>query len=68
VFTRRDNRAPGYLSVEIAGQRVADVAAGVDDGWVRFEVATQPGAATVTFVARADAPQRQICFAAETRK
>jgi hypothetical protein len=68
VFTRRDIRAPGKLEVELGGRVVASVAPGVDDGWVRFEVATQPGAADVTFVLSADAPQRQLCFAAEARR
>jgi hypothetical protein len=39
---------------------------GVDDGWVRFETPVPGG--DVTFVASADAAQRQICFAAEVRK
>ena len=68
VFTRRDIRAPGSLAVEIAGRQVAQVHPGVDDGWVRFEAATTPGPADVTFVASADAPQRLICFAAEARQ
>jgi hypothetical protein len=68
VFTRRDIRAPGSLAVEIAGTQVAAVHPGVDDGWVRFEAATTPGPADVTFVASADAPQRLICFAAEARQ
>lgn len=68
VFTRRDIRAPGSLAVEIGGREVARVNPGVDDGWVRFEVATTPGPADVTFVASATAPQRLICFAAEARK
>lgn len=68
VFTRRDLRAPGKLEVEIAGKVVASVSPGVDDGWVRFAVPTTPGPAPVTFIASADAPQRQICFAAEARE
>jgi hypothetical protein len=68
VFTRRDIRAPGKLEVELGGRVIASATPGVDDGWVRFEAATQPGAADVTFVASADAPQRQICFAAEARR
>ena len=68
VFTRRDVRAPGKLEVQVAGAAVATVAPGVDDGWVRFEAPTTPGAADVTFVASADAPQRLICFAAEARR
>jgi hypothetical protein len=68
VFTRRDIRAPGSLAVEIAGKPVVQVTAGIDDGWVRFEVATTPGPADVTFVASATAPQRLICFAAEARR
>jgi hypothetical protein len=68
VFTRRDIRAPGELAVEIAGKPVATVRLGVDDGWVRFEAPTTPGAGDVVFVASADAAQRQICFAAEARQ
>jgi hypothetical protein len=68
VFTRRDIRAPGSLAVEIDGKQVASVTAGVDDGWVRFEVPTTPGPADVTFVASSTAPQRLICFAAEARR
>jgi hypothetical protein len=67
VFTRRNIRAPGKLAVEIGGREVARATPGVDDGWVRFEAATTPGLADVTFVASADAPQRLICFAAESR-
>jgi hypothetical protein len=68
VFTRRDIRAPGVLAVELAGTTVAIVTPGVDDGWVRFEVPTTPGAADLTFRISADAPQRLVCFAAEARK
>jgi hypothetical protein len=68
VFTRRDIRAPGELAVEIDGVRVADVHAGVDDGWVRFEAPTVAGPHDVVFTASATAPQRLICFAAEARQ
>jgi hypothetical protein len=68
VFTRRDIRAPGTLAVDIDGRTVATVSAGVDDGWVRFEIATTPGRADVSFVASATTPQRLICFAAEARR
>ena len=68
VFTRRDIRAPGKLEVELGGKTIATVTPGVDDGWVRFEAATSPGPADVTFVASADAPSRLICFAAEARR
>jgi hypothetical protein len=68
VFTRRDIRAPGELDVEIDGIIRARIEPGVDDGWVRFEIATQPGPADVTFVASATAAQREICFAAEARR
>ncbi len=67
VFTRREIRAPGKLTIEVAG-RTTTVEPGVDDGWVRFEVATTPGTGDVAFVASADAPQRNLCFAAETRQ
>jgi hypothetical protein len=68
VFTRRDIRAPATLAVEIDGRVVASVTPGIDDGWVRFQVATTPGTADVTFVASADAPSRLLCFAAEARR
>ncbi|MEO6775213.1 MAG: hypothetical protein ABI467_19770 [Kofleriaceae bacterium] len=67
VFKRRDIRTPGELVVH-AGAASADVVAGVDDGWVRFELATTPGPAEVTFVAKAVSPDRLICFAAEARR
>ncbi|MGE0548976.1 MAG: hypothetical protein AB7O24_13135 [Kofleriaceae bacterium] len=75
VFTRRDLRIPGTLEVEIAGKLVASVTAGVDDGWQRFAVPTNPGAIDVTFVASVarlsptkPQPDRLICFAAEARQ
>ncbi|HEY6039808.1 MAG TPA: hypothetical protein VIV58_36255 [Kofleriaceae bacterium] len=67
VFKRRDIRTPGELEVH-AGTASVAVSAGVDDGWVRFELATTPGPANVTFVARAVSPDRLICFAAEARQ
>nr|HEX4318819.1 hypothetical protein [Kofleriaceae bacterium] len=71
VFERRDYRDPGTLSVEIAGATVASAIAGVDDGWVRFEAATTPGVAAVTFeVSTTGKPDqhRKLCFAAEARE
>ena len=69
VFTRRDIRAPGRLVVEIAGQRVADVTPGVDDGWVRFEAKTTPWAPPdVVIGVSAEVDKRQICFAIEARQ
>ncbi len=67
VFKRRDIRTPGTLEVR-AGSATATVSAGVDDGWVRFELETLPGPQPVTFVARASSPDRLICFAAEARE
>ena len=66
VFTRRDVRAPATLDVEVGGKVVASISPGVDDGWVRFTA--QIPAGDVTFVARAAAPNRQLCFAAEVRE
>ena len=69
VFTRRDVRAPGRLTVKADGTEIAGVTVGVDDGWVRFEGATA-GARELRFEATAvgaDARDRRICFAAETR-
>ena len=68
VFTRRDVRSPGQLDVELAGKVIASARFGVDDGWVRFAAATQPGVADVTFIARASDANRRICFAAEARR
>jgi hypothetical protein len=68
VFTRRDVRSPGRLDVEIAGEVVASVEPGVDDGWVRFAAPTTPGRADVTFIVRARDANRRICFAAEARR
>lgn len=68
VFTRRDIRAPGSLAIEIGGKVLATVTAGVDDGWVRFDIPTTPGITDVTFIASASAPRRLICFAAEARR
>lgn len=68
VFTRRDIRGPGKLEVLVAGKPVATTVVGVDDGWVRFEAATTPGPAEVTFIASAKDPRRLICFAAEARE
>ncbi len=68
VFTRRDVRQPGHLQVLVRGKEVAQVSPGVDDGWVRFAVKTEPGVAEVRFVASAAVPQRLICFAAEARQ
>jgi hypothetical protein len=72
VFTRRDVRDPGRLVVSVDGRALADVTAGVDDGWVRFAAPTQPrAAAAVEFAATAVGPRardRRICFAAEARR
>jgi len=68
AFTRRDDRTPVDIGVEIDGKLVAGASAGVDDGWVRFAAPTTPGVADVTFVARADRAGRQLCFAAEARQ
>jgi hypothetical protein len=72
VFTRRDVRDPGRLAVRVDGRVVAEVEAGVEDGWVRFEAATEPGdGATVEFAATAVGPaarDRRVCFAAEARR
>jgi hypothetical protein len=68
IFTRRDVREPGHLSVSIAGRAVASLSPGVDDGWVRVEIATDPGVAEVVFAATATAPDRRICFVAEARE
>jgi hypothetical protein len=66
IFTRREIRAPATLDVEVAGKVVASISPGIDDGWVRFEAKVPAG--DVTFAARADAPNRLLCFAAEVRE
>jgi hypothetical protein len=68
IFTRRDIRAPGHLAVELDGKQVARVDPGVNDGWVRFAVPTQPTRAELALVISADAPNRHVCVAAETRE
>ncbi|MDB4953169.1 MAG: hypothetical protein JWO36_738 [Myxococcales bacterium] len=68
VFKRRDIRAPGKLEVELDHNVIASAEPGVDDGWVRFEATTTPGAADLTFIISATAADRLICFAAEARK
>lgn len=72
VFTRRDDREPGRLEAYVNGERVAGVEVGVDDGWVRFEVATEPrAAADVELRATAVGPKarrRLVCFAVEARR
>lgn len=71
VFTRREIRKPGTLRV-LAGDRVLATAnAGIDDGWVRFEISTRPAAGTpieFQLVAGPGARNRLICFAAEARQ
>jgi hypothetical protein len=66
VFTRRDERRPGRLTVLQAGRALAEVTAGVEDGWLRFAAPVAGG--DVTFIAASDGPNRQICFAAEVRR
>ena len=63
--TRRDERSAIHLDVLVDGVPRATVVAGVDDGWVQFAIPTEPGAADVTFVASAAAPNKLVCFAAE---
>ncbi len=47
VFTRRDERAPLRFRVAIDGAVVAERWVGVDDGWIRIDVPTTPGAGAV---------------------
>lgn len=68
VFTRRDIRDPGELEVRVDGAAVATVRAGVDDGWVRFEVPTTAGEHDVEVVASARARDRRICYVLEARR
>jgi hypothetical protein len=66
VFTRRDERRPGRLVVEQAGRALAEVTAGVEDGWLRFAARIAGG--DVVFVVSSEGPNRQVCFAAEVRR
>jgi hypothetical protein len=69
VFTRRDIRSPVEFSVTLNGDEVANVSVGVDDGWVRFEVATDGvERGTIGFHPRAVDAKRLVCFAAEARQ
>lgn len=71
VFTRRDVRAPAELVVEVGGREVARIRVGVDSGWVRTVVATEPGTSTLTVTATAlgkGARDRLVCFALEARR
>ena len=71
IFTRRDVREPGRLTIRVDGKEVARVGAGVDDGWVRFVAPTEPGLAQVEIELTAVGPgarDRRICFAAEARE
>jgi len=67
VFTRRDIRAPGTFEVRIDGQPATATEIGIDGGWQRFEVDTEPGRRDVEFISGASRPRRLICFAAEAR-
>jgi hypothetical protein len=73
IFERRDIRDPGRLELFVDGAKVAEVVAGVEDGWLRFEAPIQPKAtpATLEFKLTAVGPKaknRKICFAAEVRR
>jgi hypothetical protein len=72
IFNLRDHRQPGRLEVLIDGKQVATTTVGVDDGWVKWQVATEPAAEVdVEFRATAVGPKalkRWICFAAEARQ
>lgn len=67
VFKRRNIRTPGTLEIRV-GPASRIVTFGVDDGWVRFELPTTPGAGEVEFLASAISHERLICFAAEARE
>lgn len=71
VFTRRDVRAPAELAVDVGDLEVARTRVGVDSGWVRTRVATEPGVAALTVTASAigdGSRDRLVCFAIEARK
>jgi hypothetical protein len=55
--------------VLVDGEEVAAIELGIDDGWVRFAVETEPReAAQVEFLVSAPVRDRLICFAAEARR
>ncbi len=66
VFTRRDERRPGVLAVEEAGRELGRLTVGVEDGWRRFAARVAGGDLVV--VVASEAPNRQLCFAAEVRR
>lgn len=71
VFTRRDVRDPARLELRVDGRELAEVTAGVEDGWVRFAAPTEPGRADVEVAATALGPEardRRVCFAMEARR
>lgn len=71
AFTRRDIRQPGQLELAIGGRPLVKRQVGIEDGWIRFQVATAPGPAEVTVTASAPSPRardRLICFALESRR
>ena len=68
VFTRRDIRAPGRLTVAIGDKEIAAASPGVDDGWVRFAAPTTPGPADVVVTLSAAAPLRNLCFSITARR
>ena len=72
VFTRRDIRDPGRIDVEVDGHSVFARDVGVEDGWVRFELETEPSPASEVVVRLraigAAARDRRLCFSLEARK
>ena len=71
IFTRRDVREPGRLTLYVDGELRVTVTSGIDSGWKRFEAETTPGIRDVEFhltAVGAGARDRRICFAAEARK
>jgi hypothetical protein len=73
VFTRRENREPIELAVEVSsGHDEPTIVTAPIDRWVPFRVPTTPGSAHVRFTLQWSAPKpggsKQVCFAAEARK
>jgi hypothetical protein len=72
VFTRREDRAPVTLAVEVGGK--TEVATAPIDRWVRWALPTTPGRGDIAMTIRWDAEPgevwgpKQVCFTAEARQ
>jgi hypothetical protein len=73
IFTRRDERTPVRLEVEVAGTRKTEVVAPIDR-WVSFRAPTTPGSGDVALTVwwdgepNPEAPPKKVCIQAEARR